>query len=178
MNLPFPLHQSELSQFMQTEVPIVSFCTITFESPCIKSIFQPFNCLIVALLSERSPIVGSVYFAAKDFPRYGKLYPPQLSDSPEKPNPEKHSTLDFTLWKAAKEGEPSWSSPWGPGRPGWHIECSAMARWVQFWLFLIHQYLVILLTLHPAHCARVQSDILFKFFSHVYCSVFLIIFLH
>lgn len=74
-------------------------------------------------------VTGSVYFSVKDFSRYGKLFPPMLSDSPEKPNPEKHSPLDFTLWKAAKPGEPTWESPWGPGRPGWHIECSAMARY-------------------------------------------------
>ncbi|MCY4576447.1 MAG: class I tRNA ligase family protein, partial [Chloroflexi bacterium] len=43
------------------------------------------------------------------------------------PNELKESPLDFTLWKGAKEGEPSWDSPWGPGRPGWHIECSAMS---------------------------------------------------
>uniref|UniRef100_A0A1B6FV68 cysteine--tRNA ligase n=1 Tax=Cuerna arida TaxID=1464854 RepID=A0A1B6FV68_9HEMI len=70
---------------------------------------------------------GSVYFAVEGFPSYGKLRPPQLSESPEKPNPEKRSPLDFTLWKAAKAGEPKWNSPWAPGRPGWHIECSAMA---------------------------------------------------
>lgn len=40
---------------------------------------------------------------------------------------EKHSPNDFALWKASKPGEPAWPSPWGPGRPGWHIECSAMA---------------------------------------------------
>ena len=40
----------------------------------------------------------------------------------------KRDPADFTMWKAAKPGEPSWASPWGPGRPGWHIECSAMAR--------------------------------------------------
>ena len=54
---------------------------------------------------------------------YGKLSTP-MSDSF---HPDKKSPLDFCLWKAAKEGEPFWESPWAPGRPGWHIECSTIA---------------------------------------------------
>ena len=50
----------------------------------------------------------------------------------------KHSAADFALWKAAKPGEPSWPSPWGPGRPGWHIECSAMSRRLLGRTFDIH----------------------------------------
>lgn len=46
------------------------------------------------------------------------------------PHTFKRSNLDFALWKATKQGEPSWDSPWGPGRPGWHIECSAIARYL------------------------------------------------
>lgn len=64
----------------------------------------------------------------KDFKGYGKLYPP-ISASDSSNNTEKHSPLDFTLWKAMKPGEPFWESPWGKGRPGWHIECSTMARY-------------------------------------------------
>ena len=51
---------------------------------------------------------------------------------------EKHSAADFALWKRAKPGEPSWDSPWGPGRPGWHIECSAMSRGILGDTFDIH----------------------------------------
>lgn len=65
----------------------------------------------------------------KDFTGYGKLSPPTL-DSNSAANTEKRSPLDFTLWKAMKPGEPFWESPWGKGRPGWHIECSTMARYI------------------------------------------------
>jgi cysteinyl-tRNA synthetase len=82
---------------------------------------------------------GNVYFAVEQFPSYGKLSRRNRDEmTPEEGgergpggrinlDPGKKSRLDFALWKAAKTGEPSWDSPWGPGRPGWHIECSAMA---------------------------------------------------
>jgi len=73
---------------------------------------------------------GSVYFRVRSFPDYGKLSHQSLDEMISRGSPEegeKESPLDFALWKAAKPGEPSWSSPWGEGRPGWHIECSAMA---------------------------------------------------
>ncbi|MBT8493218.1 MAG: cysteine--tRNA ligase [Deltaproteobacteria bacterium] len=72
---------------------------------------------------------GSVWFSVKTFSEYGKLSNQKVD---ELRNPDdwagKKDAADFALWKASKEGEPSWDSPWGPGRPGWHIECSAMAR--------------------------------------------------
>jgi cysteinyl-tRNA synthetase len=74
---------------------------------------------------------GDVYFAVRSFPEYGKLSHHDVSDlrSGERIDIDerKHDPLDFALWKAAKPGEPSWASPWGEGRPGWHIECSVMA---------------------------------------------------
>ena len=73
---------------------------------------------------------GSVYFRVRNFPDYGKLTHQSLDEMISKVSPEgeeKESPLDFALWKAAKPGEPTWTSPWGEGRPGWHIECSAMA---------------------------------------------------
>ena len=73
---------------------------------------------------------GSVYFRVKDFPGYGKLSHQALDDMISRGSAEegrKEYPLDFALWKAAKPGEPFWPSPWGQGRPGWHIECSAMA---------------------------------------------------
>jgi len=73
---------------------------------------------------------GSVYFRVRNFPDYGKLSHRNLSEMiPKASNyeEEKEYPLDFALWKASKPGEPFWESPWGKGRPGWHIECSAMA---------------------------------------------------
>ena len=74
---------------------------------------------------------GDVYFSVRSFPEYGKLSRHDLDDLRAGDRVEvddrKRDPLDFTLWKAAKPGEPEWESPWGPGRPGWHIECSAMA---------------------------------------------------
>lgn len=73
---------------------------------------------------------GDVYFAVDSFPGYGKLSGRNLEDARESVRIEnednKRNPLDFALWKSAKEGEPFWESPWGKGRPGWHIECSAM----------------------------------------------------
>ncbi len=76
------------------------------------------------------PAEGSVYFAVEKYPDYGRLSGRSLEElrtgTRIEPAPEKHHPADFALWKAAKPDEPSWPSPWGPGRPGWHIECSAM----------------------------------------------------
>jgi cysteinyl-tRNA synthetase len=73
---------------------------------------------------------GSVYFAVDSFPPYGRLSGQSIDDLRSGARVEvderKRSPVDFALWKAAKPGEPSWQSPWGAGRPGWHIECSAM----------------------------------------------------
>jgi cysteinyl-tRNA synthetase len=74
---------------------------------------------------------GDVYFAVGKWPQYGKLSGRDLAElkagARVEVNPGKRDPLDFALWKGAKPGEPTWDSPWGPGRPGWHIECSAMA---------------------------------------------------
>ncbi|HAK61478.1 MAG TPA: cysteine--tRNA ligase [Nitrospiraceae bacterium] len=73
---------------------------------------------------------GDVYFRVASFPDYGKLAKRNLEDMRAGARVEvderKQDPLDFALWKASKPGEPAWDSPWGPGRPGWHIECSAM----------------------------------------------------
>lgn len=69
---------------------------------------------------------GSLFFDTTKYRRYGKLTKvPKVE-----PHQFKKSNLDFAVWKAAKPGEPSWDSSWGPGRPGWHIECSAIARYI------------------------------------------------
>ena len=83
-------------------------------------------------------VEGDVYFSVRSFPEYGKLSGRNI-DEMESGHCElradgqgiedrKRDPLDFAVWKAAKPGEPSWDSPWGKGRPGWHIECSAMSR--------------------------------------------------
>ncbi len=74
---------------------------------------------------------GDVYFEVKKFEGYGKLSGRNLDEDQAGARVEveiaKKDAADFVLWKMAKDGEPAWDSPWGPGRPGWHIECSAMA---------------------------------------------------
>jgi cysteinyl-tRNA synthetase len=74
---------------------------------------------------------GSVYFSVRSDPDYGKLSHRDIDELQSGARVEvdsgKRDPLDFALWKAAKPGEPSWPSPWGPGRPGWHLECSAMS---------------------------------------------------
>jgi cysteinyl-tRNA synthetase len=76
-------------------------------------------------------IEGDVYFDTKKFNEYGKLSKQSMDDLEAGAridiDERKHSPMDFALWKAQKPGEPAWDSPWGKGRPGWHIECSAMA---------------------------------------------------
>ena len=74
---------------------------------------------------------GDVYYSVEKFEHYGELSGRNLEDmmagARVDVNDKKHNPMDFALWKAAKPGEPSWSSPWGEGRPGWHIECSTMS---------------------------------------------------
>ena len=75
---------------------------------------------------------GDVFFAVAKFPAYGGLSgrnpDEMMAGARVDVNDKKKNPLDFVLWKKSKEGEPSWDSPWGMGRPGWHIECSAMSR--------------------------------------------------
>ena len=77
-------------------------------------------------------VEGDVYFSVRSFPEYGKLSGRDIDDLQSGAridiDERKHDPLDFALWKAAKPGEPFWESPWGQGRPGWHIECSAMSK--------------------------------------------------
>ena len=75
---------------------------------------------------------GDVFFSVRDFPAYGGLSGRNLDEmmagARVDVNDKKKNPLDFVLWKKSKDGEPAWDSPWGAGRPGWHIECSAMSR--------------------------------------------------
>ena len=90
--------------------------------------------LIARLLDKGLAYLGSnsdIYYSVRKFPGYGKLSgksPDELLEGHRvDADPAKRDPLDFVLWKAAKPGEPAWESPWGAGRPGWHIECSAMS---------------------------------------------------
>lgn len=74
---------------------------------------------------------GDVFFRVASFPEYGKLSKQKIEELRQgtrfEVDPAKRDAVDFALWKSAKPGEPAWESPWGEGRPGWHIECSAMS---------------------------------------------------
>lgn len=102
-------------------------------SPRVTQVMPEIIAYIERLIAEGAAYAneGCVFFDVKAFPSYGKL----SNRSPDEiatihrveVDPRKRAPLDFALWKAVKPGEPSWPSPWGPGRPGWHIECSVMA---------------------------------------------------
>jgi len=105
--------------------PATIYPRVTLEIPHIVSMIEG--------LIERGfayPVDGDVYFRVRAFKDYGKLSHRNLDDllsgARIEVDERKDDPLDFALWKGAKPGEPSWESPWGPGRPGWHIECSAM----------------------------------------------------
>ena len=90
--------------------------------------------LIEELISDGhayAPGNGDVYYSVESYPEYGRLSRQRPADMRETEKGQtgfKRSPLDFALWKASKPGEPAWESPWGEGRPGWHIECSAMVE--------------------------------------------------
>jgi len=95
----------------------------------IEDIIKTIKGLIEKGFAYRSG--GNVYYCVEKFPEYGKLSGRKPSDmlagARVEPEEGKRNPLDFALWKASKEDEPGWNSPWGRGRPGWHIECSVMA---------------------------------------------------
>ena len=100
----------------------------------IKEIIEIIEILIAKGHAYKSDLSADVYFSTKSFKDYGKLSN-MVTDDLEMGDrvdaniiEEKRDPLDFALWKSKKEGEPFWESPWGDGRPGWHIECSAMAK--------------------------------------------------
>tara|TARA_Y100001968_G_C19430464_1_gene756726 strand:- start:1218 stop:2708 length:1491 start_codon:yes stop_codon:yes gene_type:complete len=101
---------------------------------CIDHIISLIETLVDRKIAY--PVDGDVYFSVEKFNEYGKLSKRDISQQQTNAtgrvkDPEgsrKHSAFDFALWKGAKPGEPSYSSPWGDGRPGWHIECSAMVH--------------------------------------------------
>ena len=104
------------------------------EYPTVTSYMERIIDFVAGLVEKGHAyaVDGNVYFDVATFPEYGKLsrrdLDSQLVAARKELEPGKRDPRDFALWKRAKEGEPSWPSPWGPGRPGWHIECSTMAR--------------------------------------------------
>ena len=102
--------------------------------PKATEFIQPMIEFIEALIKKDAAynVDGNVYFNINSAKDYGKLSKKNIEDlisgARVEVNDEKQNPMDFALWKKAKEGEPSWESPWGLGRPGWHIECSVMAR--------------------------------------------------
>jgi len=107
-------------------LPATVYPRATAEIPRIIQIIQGLVAKGFAYASE-----GDVYYRVRKKADYGKLshrnVDDLLSGARVDPTERKEDPLDFALWKGAKPGEPSWESPWGPGRPGWHIECSAMS---------------------------------------------------
>jgi cysteinyl-tRNA synthetase len=103
-------------------------------NPWATKYIEPMIELIAELEKKRCTYIISdgVYFDISKFPEYGKLSGQSLDElqagSRKEVNTEKRNHQDFVLWKFEKPGEPAWESPWGRGRPGWHIECSAMVK--------------------------------------------------
>jgi cysteinyl-tRNA synthetase len=98
--------------------------------PRVTESIEPIVAMIDALVTKGHAYVqdGSVWFAVESAPHYGELSGQKVDQLRSADVGNKRNAADFALWKAAKPGEPAWESPWGPGRPGWHIECSAMSR--------------------------------------------------
>jgi len=121
-----------------TEAFISAMHRLDIEDPtvrplCTEKIPQMIELIERLIESENAYVIdGDVYFAVRSFPEYGKLSGRDIDEMHAGARVEvddrKRDPLDFALWKSAKPGEPHWTSPWGEGRPGWHIECSAMSE--------------------------------------------------
>lgn len=127
---PFALAERYINEFLQLmqELGVLPATYYPRVSEVIPQIIA-----MVKGLQEKGfayEVEGSVYFRVRRFPAYGKLSGRKMEDALSgtriTSSEGKEDINDFALWKAAKPGEPSWASPWGKGRPGWHIECSAM----------------------------------------------------
>lgn len=103
-------------------------------NPKVTEYMNPITEMVSALIEKKKAYAadGEIFYSIKSFEGYGKLSnrnPDELKSGVRiELDHKKQDPLDFTLWKPAKAGEPAWDSPWGKGRPGWHIECSAMAK--------------------------------------------------
>ncbi|MCE3010261.1 MAG: cysteine--tRNA ligase [Proteobacteria bacterium] len=103
-------------------------------NPKVSDYMKPIQDMVTELIEKKKAysVNGEVLYSVRAFSEYGKLSHRNVDDMRSGTRVEvdekKQDPLDFALWKPTKPGEPSWDSPWGPGRPGWHIECSAMAK--------------------------------------------------
>ena len=119
-------------QEFETDMKTLGVMTPDFEPRATGHIPEIIS-LVQKLIDQGTAYVvdGDVFFAVEKFPEYGSLSNRNLEEMQAgariEVDPRKHHPMDFALWKSGKPGEPVWDSPWGPGRPGWHIECSAMS---------------------------------------------------
>ncbi|KAK5825441.1 hypothetical protein PVK06_020277 [Gossypium arboreum] len=119
-------------------------CLSPTHEPRVSDHMEQIKDMITQIINKDFGYVvdGDVFFAVDKFPNYGKLSGQKLENNRAGErvavDSRKRNPSDFALWKAATPGEPSWDSPWGPGRPGWHIECSAMSAHYLSFKFDIH----------------------------------------
>ncbi|GAB2280045.1 hypothetical protein Dimus_014683 [Dionaea muscipula] len=119
-------------------------CLSPTEQPRVSAHMDQIRDMITQIIEKDCAYIvdGDVYFSVDKFPGYGKLSGRKAEDNRAGErvavDSRKRNPADFALWKAAKPGEPSWESPWGLGRPGWHIECSAMSAHYLTTSFDIH----------------------------------------
>ncbi|CAK9327791.1 unnamed protein product [Citrullus colocynthis] len=119
-------------------------CLSPTHQPRVSDHLEQIKDMITQIIKNEYGYVvdGDVFFSVDKFPTYGRLSGQKLENhrAGERVavDSRKRNPSDFALWKAAKPGEPSWESPWGPGRPGWHIECSAMSAHYLTFKFDIH----------------------------------------
>lgn len=124
---------SRMIAAMHSDLALLKVSEPTFEPRATHYIDDMLS--LIAILIQKGLAYqggqGDVYYSVRDFPEYGRLSGKSLDDlragERVQVNAQKRDPLDFVLWKSAKPDEPKWSSPWGDGRPGWHIECSAMS---------------------------------------------------
>ena len=127
---PFALAEGYIQDF-QKNIADLNIKPASFNPRASKEIDQ-IIAIVQGLIDKGAayPLEGDVYFRVRNDPNYGKLSGRNLDDMRagvrKEADDRKEDPMDFALWKSAKPGEPAWDSPWGPGRPGWHIECSAM----------------------------------------------------
>ncbi|RVW58933.1 Cysteine--tRNA ligase 2, cytoplasmic [Vitis vinifera] len=119
-------------------------CLTPTQQPRVSDHMEQIKDMITQIINNDCAYIidGDVYFAVDKSPNYGRLSGRKLEDNRAGErvavDSRKRNPADFALWKAAKPDEPSWDSPWGPGRPGWHIECSAMSAHYLTFKFDIH----------------------------------------
>ena len=127
---PFELGQMYINEY-QAHLRSLNVLPATFNPRATQEMSQILQ-MIEGLIAKgyAYPAGGDVYFRVQRYQDYGQLSGRRLEDMQAgariEVSEQKEHPMDFALWKAAKPGEPAWESPWGPGRPGWHIECSAM----------------------------------------------------